>query len=132
MMYALSYDPETGAVLGKLKIQDRADFEAMEHVVEVVASTDPERYRVNPETGGLILLLPVDVPTVLPAAPAVLDLSSVPDGSHVVLMNEVLDRLAFDTPTEPVTLTDPGTYFVHVSAPVEYRNAEFWVEVPDA
>lgn len=133
MIYAFHYDPDTGDVLGKLKFQSRADFEAMENVVEVVASTDPARFRINPATSGAVLLLPIDVKTTGTVAPADLDLSEVPDGSRIVLMNENLDRMTLNTPVgEPVILTEAGTYFVHVTTPVEYKNGEFWLEVFDA
>ncbi|MGK8234061.1 hypothetical protein ACLGGT_07735 [Roseovarius sp. MS2] len=60
------------------------------------------------------------------------DLSALPEGSVVTVLNEAGDELTLSDLSEPLTLLDPGLYRLTVAPPLPWVGFDIEVELHDA
>lgn len=96
-------------------------------ILDATTLIDAHAFRV---VGGSLQLRP-DLPglAIPETAPAVIDLSVLPEGTVLRITNEPGDILEITDLSEPLTLTEPGPYALRLNPPFPWATRNLSVEL---
>ena len=96
-------------------------------ILDATTLIDAHAFRV---VGGSLQLRP-DLPGLFipEIAPAVIDLSVLPEGTVLRITNAPGDILEITDLTEPLTLTEPGTYSLRLTPPFPWAARSLTIEL---
>lgn len=120
-MITVYYKPETG-VIKSVSSNPNSYTESTRNLPTVTASFFPTPIRdfyVDLDSKEVFLR-----PTLPKFETSVLDLTTLPEDSIIRVQNEVGDYVEATPVDESITLTDPGTYKIIISAPFPYKKLE--------